>query len=126
MRYSAILIAISLILLIISFSNIFSDLFKVTGHAISSTLQSQRLLRGIDYDLYTFEGGNNITVLIRFYNNITNLCINETRVNNISKEFSYEELAEKVYKIVIKDTNRYNDLFIRFCDGKFINETKYE
>jgi len=126
MRYSAILIAVSLILLIISFLNILSDLFKATGHVISSALQSQRLLKGIDYDLYTFEGGNNITVLIRFYNNITNLCINEIKIDNISREFSYEELAEKVYKIVIRNVNKYDDLFIRFCDGKFIKETRYE
>jgi len=125
MRYYIILVATSSILLIVSLINIFSDFFKITGYAISSTLQPQKLLKGIDYDIFTFEGVNNITILIRFYSNITNLCIDEIKINNVSKDFSYEEVMEKVYKIVIKGVNGYNDLFIRFCDGRIINETKY-
>jgi len=127
MRYTAFIIAISVILLIISFLNIFFDLFKVTGFAISSTVQPQRLLKSMDYEiLNTIEGKDNITLLIKFYGNTSNICINEIRINNISKDFSYREIAEKVYEIVIKNANNYDSLYIKFCDGKIINETKYE
>jgi len=127
MRYTAFIIAISVILLIISFLNIFFDLFKVTGFAISSAVQPQRLLKSMDYEiLRTIEGKDNITLLMKFYGNTSNICINEIRVNNVSKDFSYREIAEKVYEIVIKNANNYDSLYIKFCDGKIINETKYE
>jgi len=127
MRYAIFVIVISVILLVISFLNISIDLFKITGFVISSTVQPQKLLKSIDYEiLNTIEGRNDITILIKFYGNISNLCINEIKINNVSKEFSYKEITEKVYEIVIKNTSKYDSLYIRLCDGKIINETKYE
>jgi len=125
MRYSIFIISTAVILMIIAFLNIFFDLFKATGFAISSTVQPQRLLKSIDYDILNiFEGRDNLTLLIKLYTNTSNFCINEVKVDNLSKEFYYREVTDGVYEIVIKNSNRYENLYIRFCDGKTINETK--
>jgi len=125
MKYHMLIISTAAILMIVSFLNIFSDLFKATGFAVSSSIQPQRLLKGIDYDMLNIlEGGDNITLLIKFYTNTSNLCINEVKVDNISKDFYYREVSEGIYKIVIENASKYNDLYIKLCDGRIIDETE--
>ncbi|RDD52310.1 hypothetical protein BA065_02360 [Nanoarchaeota archaeon NZ13-N] len=125
MRYHLFLIIISIILLVISFISLFFDIFRATGFAISSVSQPQKLLKSLDYDIVnTIRRDNNLILVIRIYSNLSNFCINEIKINNVSKEFEYKEISKDVYEITIKNSSQYNNLYIRLCNEKIINETE--
>lgn len=118
------LLSFFLVLLAIGIYYISTEVIRPFGQAISKVILPRRLLPNIDYVVLNKEiYNNNLLITIKFFGNVSdNFCIEDIKVNNISKDFDYYSILKDVYRIEIKDTKNYEIFQIRLCNGFFIEE----